>query len=106
MPYIKPEDRSKFDSPANELGNLAECAGDLNYLVSVITHTYLKKKGIRYSNVNEVIGALECCKLELYRAIASPYEDIKVSENGPVGIIEEFGKEVPSKDAPGQQKLF
>jgi hypothetical protein len=30
---------------------------------------------------------LECCKLELYRKIAAPYEDIKIQENGDVLII-------------------
>ena len=105
MPDIKKEDRSKFDEAATNLGELAECAGDLNYLISVITHTYLKKKDIKYANINEIIGMLECCKLELYRAVAGPYETEKVNENGPVGIIKEFGVK-PNNDIPGQQTLF
>lgn len=96
MPYIKPEDRGKFNEEAVKLGTLAECAGDLNYAITVIAHTYLKKKSIRYANINEVIGALECCKIELYRAIAANYEDDKVIENGSVGIISEFGSETPA----------
>lgn len=36
------------------------------------------------SKKSEIIGALECCKLELYRRIAAPYEDIKIGENGDV----------------------
>jgi hypothetical protein len=106
MPYIKQENRHLFDGSAPLIGETATCAGDLNYAISVIAHTYLKKKGLNYANVNEVIGALECCKLELYRAIAAPYEDTKVIENGPVGVISEFGKSIPAKDAPGQQKIF
>lgn len=95
MPYIKQEDRPKFDESAVRIGTAAECAGDLNYAITVIAHTYLKKKGIRYSNINEVVGALECCKLEIYRAIAAPYENDKITENGPVGLIPELGGPTP-----------
>jgi len=96
MPYIKPEDRPKFDEAAVKIGTTADVAGDLNYAITVIAHTYLKKKGIRYANINEVIGALECAKLELYRAIAAPYEDDKITENGPVGLISELGGPTPA----------
>ena len=30
------------------------------------------------------MGVLECCKLEFYRRVAAPYEDIKIEENGDV----------------------
>ena len=96
MPYIKPDDRTKFDESAIKIGTTAECAGDLNYAITVIAHTYLKKKGIRYANMNEVVGALECAKLELYRAIAAPYENDKIAENGPVGLISELGGPTPT----------
>ena len=32
----------------------------------------------------EVLGVLECVKLELYRRVAAPYEDKKCQENGDV----------------------
>jgi hypothetical protein len=31
-----------------------------------------------------MIGALECAKLELYRRLASPYEDLKIADNGDI----------------------
>ena len=31
-----------------------------------------------------MVGVLECCKLELYRKLAAPYEDTKEMESGPV----------------------
>ena len=86
MPYIKKENRPKFKEAALQLGNSAESAGDLNYIITEITHQFLKKKGVRYENINELIGMLECCKLELYRKIAAPYEDQKELENGAVGL--------------------
>ena len=36
-------------------------------------------------------GVLECCKLELYRLIAGPYEDKKLDENGPAYTINPLG---------------
>jgi hypothetical protein len=46
---------------------------------------YLINKGpLRYAHLNEVIGAIECAKLELYRRVAAPYEDLKISEAGDV----------------------
>ena len=35
---------------------------------------------MRYQNVNAIIGALECAKLELYRRLIAPYEDTKVEK--------------------------
>jgi hypothetical protein len=87
MPYIKPEDRDKFKDIALVLAEKADCAGDLNYAITVILHAYLKRKGVRYSNVNELIGMMECCKLELYRIVGAPYEDLKIGENGAVGVL-------------------
>lgn len=86
MPYIKKEDRTKFRDLAKALGNRADCAGDLNYIITEMVHEFIKKKGIRYSNINEAVGALECCKLELYRKVAAGYEDQKIGENGDVGL--------------------
>jgi hypothetical protein len=39
-----------------------------------------------------MIGALECCKLELYRMMAAPYEDDKIAENGGVYSETENGE--------------
>jgi hypothetical protein len=48
---------------------------------------------VRYANLNEMIGALECCKLELYRILTAPYEDVKIEENGGVYQAKIEGKE-------------
>ena len=44
--------------------------GDLNYLISAIIDGTLSRRGVRYKNLNAIIGALECAKLELYRRVA------------------------------------
>jgi hypothetical protein len=94
MPYIKNEDREKFFSKqhANEhlaeiIGELCDNAGDLNYVFTMIAHTYIRNKGQRYQNYNDIVGALEGCKLELYRRFIGKYEDEKIIENGDVDGI-------------------
>jgi hypothetical protein len=87
MPYIKQDSRHVFESHIHNLANDAENAGDLNYIITKMLHLYLKKKGLNYANVNEIVGALECCKLEVYRRVAAPYEDSKAEINGDVMFI-------------------
>lgn len=76
MPYIEKEKREEAFK--------AENAGELNYLVTLLCKDYLKRKGQRYSILNEIVGVLECAKLEFYRRAAVPYEDSKIEENGDV----------------------
>jgi len=82
MPYITKLDRERLDD-----GGEAESAGELNYAITKQIDAYLNRKGICYANLNEVIGVLECAKLELYRRIAANYEDVKIAENGDVYTV-------------------
>ncbi len=80
MPYIKQERREAILA-----GAAPQDAGELNFAITVLVDDYLKNKGgIKYSYLNEVVGALDCAKLELYRRLAAPYEDKKIEENGDV----------------------
>ena len=82
MPYISQQDREEINQ-----GREPESAGELNYKITTLIQSYLDRtcvKGVSYGKINEVIGALECCKLELYRRLAAPYEDKKMQENGDV----------------------
>ena len=83
MPYIKEEDRVKFEKALDDL-TVPNVAGELNYLFTCIIRKYLQQKGVSYTNMNEVVGVLECTKLELYRRMTAPYEDVKIEENGDV----------------------
>jgi hypothetical protein len=95
MPYIKEEDRDKFleDSKGGyiellrEIGSKCQTAGELNFCFTLIAQHYLKQKGLNYQHINDVVGALEGAKLELYRRIAAPYEDKKIAENGDVHLF-------------------
>ncbi len=82
MPYIKDHYGSHDSLVEGE--STPSTAGDLNFLFTHFINEFLKLRGLDYSNINEAIGALECSKLELYRRIAVPYEDIKITENGDV----------------------
>jgi hypothetical protein len=59
--------------------------GELNFAITALIDEYIASSGgVRYAVVNDVVGALECAKLELYRRVAAPYEDRKLAENGDV----------------------
>jgi hypothetical protein len=63
---------------------IAESGGELNYLITTLIQEYILREGLSYATLNEVIGVLECAKLELYRRVVTPYEDSKIQENGDV----------------------
>lgn len=84
MPYIKKEDRKKFEK-AEILGLSADNAGELNYCITMICLGYLNKRGIvRYQDYNDVLGVLDVISKELYRRQISKYEDKKIKENGDI----------------------
>lgn len=78
MPYIVLEDRTPL-----ERDFLPSSAGELNFAVSALCRDYLGDS-YRYADINEVVGALECAKLELYRRIAVPYENTAIEKNGDI----------------------
>lgn len=94
MPYIIQKDRDRIVDKCDAFGDgeiytgiqidNIDTAGELNYAITEMMINYLNRKGISYTNMNEVIGVLECAKLELYRRMTAPYEDTKIEENGDV----------------------
>lgn len=81
MPYIKKQERSRFTKALTALPNI-ENAGELNYLVTKVCQQYVDDHKLCYNTLNEIVGALECCKIEFYRRVIAPYEGIKIAENG------------------------
>ena len=88
MPYINTASREALSpelEPLIELirnGGLWK-AGDLNYIITRLAMAYMAQRQ-SYARYNDVIGALECAKLELYRRRIAPYEDGKIKINGDV----------------------
>jgi len=66
------------------LVNGAFTAGELNYLFTYWIGQYILDKGESYQIYNDILGALEGAKQELYRRKILPYENIKMSQNGDV----------------------
>jgi hypothetical protein len=86
MPYIEKIQREACNSLLKELLDkicYKTKTGILNY---IITKILLKAIGQTptYSRYNELVGVLECVKMELYRRAIAKYEDKKISENGDV----------------------
>ena len=97
MPYIKQDKRRHLDPLIDQIHRTlvsmenddesTNTEGNLNYLITrLLMKVYGQRDSTRYSNINDSIGMLECCKLELYRTVAAPYEDQKQFENGEVEI--------------------
>lgn len=78
MPYIKPEERRALRTRTA----VPDDAGQLNFAITEIVLDYMERKGRRYETMNEIVGALECAKLEFQRRAIAPYEDAKIAQNG------------------------
>lgn len=82
MPYIPKERRPLLDPLSDAVS--AQNAGELNFQITRLVDDFVKRKNGNYEAINAAVGALECAKLELYRRIAAPYEDEKITLNGDV----------------------
>lgn len=95
MPYIPKDRRADVLAEMREQGThwTPQNAGDLNFAVTCFIDNYIFENGCRYARLNEMIGALECCKLELYRRLVAPYEDEVLEANGDAYVV------VPTREA-------
>jgi len=85
MPYIKKQERGNRDLHIDALIEMlsvleATRAGSVNYVVTRIIAGSFGGKKANYRALNEMIGVLECAKLEGYRRLAAPYEDQKIQD--------------------------
>ena len=95
MPYIVKERRSRM-LKGGYLSQADMTPGDLTFVVSTLMDRYLMLHGVNYTNINALIGVLECAKLELYSRIAVPFVERKRHENGDIYLA---GK-VDGRDGP------
>ena len=79
MPYITQAAREELFQDRSP-----NTAGELNFVLTDIIWEYWNVNGKNYQAFNDIIGALEACKLELYRRQVVPYENKKIEENGDV----------------------
>ena len=91
MPYVTEAARQQVEQSG------PETAGELNYAFTLIINDYLKRFGVSYGRINDVVGALEGAKLEFYRRVAGPYEDTKIQSNGDVYDASVLSRSVSGK---------
>lgn len=79
MPYIDNKRKAEL-----EQGDSPKTPGELNYAITTLVVSYTNSKSLCYNTINEVVGALDCAKIEYYRRLAVPYENKKIEINGDV----------------------
>ena len=89
MPYIPKETRPKINNRVAELALAVNTPEELSYAITkLILYCQLRivegKSAISYSWLSHVLGVLEATKLEIYRRMVAPYEEIKAGKNGDV----------------------
>jgi len=87
MPYIKKKDRKKFNASIDELIELIQEKGELNYVICEIVSGLLLKYSIGYERISEWIDAVDGAENELRRRILDPYEELKIIENGDLQLL-------------------
>lgn len=91
MPYLNAAAKTRWSPLVENMKTAVDAgvtAGDLNYLVTMLTQAWLaavsRESGVRYDQLNSAVGALESAKAEFQRRVVAPYEDRKIAENGDV----------------------
>lgn len=98
MPYISPDNQKEFDALIKEIGKAdIKTAGELNFLFTKLAIQYVATNGLRYQNMNDVVGSLEGAKQEFYRRVVAPYENQKAYEVGqqnadPFDALQGYGR--------------
>lgn len=84
MPYINKTKRDMIKKERFIDLLYIDTAGDLNYSITEMIKSFMVRKGLTYQTINDIVGALECSKLEFQRRVVGNYEDTKIKENGDV----------------------
>jgi hypothetical protein len=87
MPYIPKDNRHDLlESSIHELMNLEMSSGDMNFIISSLIWSKFNKNK-KYATANELMGILECVKMEFYRRMVAPYEDMAIQKNGDLDVF-------------------
>lgn len=85
MPYITKNRRDALEPYLQALLDEADVIpGEYNYILTKLMHNFVKRKGLRYSTLNAIVGFVECAKAEFARKVVVPYEKTKIAENGDI----------------------
>jgi hypothetical protein len=95
MPYIKKEQRGKYNiylrSITNIINRQGKKQGHLNYIITkIILETIPPKCYDDFHNISVLLHKIEH---EIERRLQDPYEDLKVDENGDLKEFKEGWKD-------------
>lgn len=81
MPYVDQDTRRRVDQRW-----CPNTPGELTYAITRLVNEWLnlRKPEPDFERYSSAVGALECCKLEIYRRLIVPYEQKKCELNGDV----------------------
>ena len=83
MPYIKQEDRERFDKHLDAIFRIAT-KGELEYCIFMLMKKYMVAKEWNYSNLHDASYAAHHCGDEFRRRFLDTREDHAMSENGDI----------------------
>lgn len=83
MPYIKKEDRKRYDEVLSKLPNIIT-KGELEYCITKLQHNFMKTRVWGYSNLHDCIYATMHCADEFRRRYLDDHEDVARELNGDV----------------------
>jgi hypothetical protein len=83
VPYIKSEDRVKFDKVLDRMP-VINTKGELEYCIFHLMNIYMKDKERRYSTLHDTVYAAQHCSDEYRRRFLDKREDQAIWENGDV----------------------
>jgi len=84
MPYIKEEDRKKFDAALVHAGRNIFVKGELTYCIYKLGVEVMKDLNINYENLTLIRSAMMDAADEWWDEKVKPYERKKKRENGDV----------------------
>jgi hypothetical protein len=84
MPYIRREDRPKYDAGIDRLPETIETKGDLEYCLMRVAMRYLSTRLRTFTNLHDAAYALEHVGHEIRRRFLDVREEEARADNGDV----------------------
>lgn len=83
MPYIRKEERGKFDDYLDKI-KIIDTKGELEYCVTKLMKIYMSSRSPRYATLHDVVYAVMHSADEYRRRYLDKREDEAIGENGDV----------------------
>lgn len=84
MPYIKQNDRKRFDVVLEKQMPNIVTKGELEYCIFKLMHNFMFNKEQRYSTLHDCVYAAMHCADEFRRRYLDKREDEAIKENGDI----------------------